>query len=281
MVRTIESDEPARCRRLRWPAGDTGLVTDGFADVVVQLQHRIDALPPELVLRRTFIQTYRRTTEAVGQAVADGRFADADWVTRWDVVFAAYFLVAHDADRAGLPVSRPWRLAFDASADHHRLVHLLLGMNAHINYDLPQAMLDVISPADFEDLPLLGLRRLDHERIDDVLAERIAAEDHQLGGTRRRRDRLLTPLNRWASRRFLRQARRCVWHNVLMLHDARSLGPAAYEARLGQLEVLTAAKIAALLHPGQVLLRLAVIGFGVRLPPPPGPGAWGLAGRDG
>ena len=38
--------------------------------------------------------------------------------------------------------------------------------------------------------------------------------------------------------------------------------------RLGELEVLSAAKIADLLAPGQVLLRLAVAGFGVVLPPP-------------
>ncbi len=48
----------------------------------------------------------------------------------------------------------------------------------------------------------------------------------------------------------------------------RAQGPAAYAARLGELEVLSAAKVADLLAPGQVLLRLAVAGFGVTLPPP-------------
>ena len=38
--------------------------------------------------------------------------------------------------------------------------------------------------------------------------------------------------------------------------------------RLAELEVLSAARIADLLAPGQVLLRLAVAGFGVLLPPP-------------
>ena len=40
-----------------------------------------------------------------------------------------------------------------------------------------------------------------------------------------------------------------------------------YAARLAELEVLSAARIADLLAPGQVLLRLAVSGFGVVLPP--------------
>ena len=42
----------------------------------------------------------------------------------------------------------------------------------------------------------------------------------------------------------------------------------SYATRLGELEVLSAARIADLLAPGQVLLRLAVAGFGVSLPPP-------------
>lgn len=245
-------------------------MTRGNADIAAvmeQLQRRIDELPPSLLHRRTFIQTYQRTTHAVGSVIEQSGFEDPDWVTRWDVEFAQLFMDTHDADLAGADPPRPWRLAFRASEELNRLVHLLLGMNAHINYDLPQAMLAVISESDFDDPALLERRRRDHERIDDVLSSRVAAEDRELGGPRRLRDRLLTPLNRLASRRMLREARLCVWHNVLALHEARLLGPAVYAARLGELEVLSAAKIADLLMPGQVLLRLAVVGFGVRLPP--------------
>ncbi|WP_411284113.1 hypothetical protein [Lapillicoccus sp.] len=52
------------------------------------------------------------------------------------------------------------------------------------------------------------------------------------------------------------------------LNYARLLGPEAYAVRLGEIELLSAARIADLLAPGQVLLRLAVAGFGVVLPPP-------------
>jgi hypothetical protein len=80
-------------------------------------------------------------------------------------------------------------------------------------------------------------------------------------------DRLLQPLNRLSSKRFLREARQKVWHNTLELHQARLSGDQVYAARLAELEVLSAARIADLLAPGQVLLRLAVAGFGVTLPP--------------
>ena len=78
---------------------------------------------------------------------------------------------------------------------------------------------------------------------------------------------MLTPLNRLGSKRFLREARQKVWHNVEALHAARLDGDRGYAARLAELEVLSAARIADLLAPGQVILRLAVAGFGVTLPP--------------
>ena len=50
------------------------------------------------------------------------------------------------------------------------------------------------------------------------------------------------------------------------LHQARLVGPDRYAVRLAELELLSAARIADLLAPGQVVLRLAVAGFGVVLP---------------
>jgi uncharacterized membrane protein len=114
-------------------------------------------------------------------------------------------------------------------------------------------------------------RRRDHERIDGVLASRVAAEDAELltaGGARSTLDRLLTPLNRLSAKRFLREARQKVWHNTAELQQARTESAERYADRLAELEVLSAAKIADLLAPGQVILRLAVAGFGVVLPPP-------------
>ena len=237
-------------------------------EVVAQMQSRLDALPTASP-RRPFLSTYLRTTQAVGDSVDAGTFLDAEWVERWDVAFAQLYLRAHDAFVAGQTsdVPRPWRLAFTAPDALPALRHVLLGINAHVNYDLPQAMLSVISPADFDDPGLIERRRRDHESIDGVLGSRVKAEDDLLGGSRTLLDRLLTPLNRLGSKRFLREARQKVWHNVEALHTARLESDRLYAVRLGELEVLSAARIADLLAPGQVLLRLAVAGFGVTLPP--------------
>ncbi|MFF0345301.1 DUF5995 family protein [Kribbella sp. NPDC004875] len=234
-----------------------------IADVVARMRLRLGELPPGLEHRRYFLGTYLRTTEAVGRAIDQGRFEDPDWVEVWDVKFAELYLQAHDGER----VARPWRLAFDAPENLPPLVHVLLGINAHVNYDLPQALLAVISDDDFLDRHLMDRRRRDHERIDGVLSERVGAEDDELAATGARSlvDRALTPFNRLASQRFLREARQKVWHNTTELQQARLDG--TYEKRLAELEVLSAAKVADLLRPGQVLLRLAVTGFGVMLPP--------------
>lgn len=232
---------------------------------------RLDALPAGLESRRPFLETYRRTTVAVGSAIERGYFEDPAWVEAWDAAFADLYLDALDADLAGgAGVPRPWRLAFDAPSSLPPLRQVLLGINAHINFDLPQALLAVISDEEFRDHMLLDRRRRDHERIDSVLAGRVAAEDTVLAthSARSLVDRALTPLNRLSSQRFLREARQKVWHNTIELQHARMAGPGPYAVRLGELEVLSAARVADLLAPGQVLLRLAVAGFGVSLPPP-------------
>jgi hypothetical protein len=243
---------------------------DSIDGVVAAMQERLDGPTAGQEHRREFLGTYQRTTVAVGKAIRDGVFEDGPWVEAWDVVFADLYLAALDADREGGRVPRPWRLAFDAAPDLNPLQHVLLGINAHINYDLPQALLAVISDEDFRDPALLDRRRRDHERIDGVLSGRVAAEDDELAAVSARTllDRVLQPLNQRASRRFLREARQKVWHNTAELQQARVAGAEEYAARLAELEVLSAAKIADLLAPGQVLLRLAVAGFGVTLPPP-------------
>ena len=103
-----------------------------------------------------------------------------------------------------------------------------------------------------------------------MLATRVAAEGEELArhsGPASPVEQAVRPLNRAGTRRFLRESRRKVWFNAALLNRARGEGPAAYQAALFRLETLTARKVATLQAPGQVLLRLAARGFGVRLDP--------------
>jgi hypothetical protein len=162
----------------------------------------------------------------VADEIGRGGFADNAWLERWDLAFADLYLDALAADRAGRPVSAPWRIAFDATRDRPELPplrHVLLGMNAHINYDLPQALIAVIAPNEFDDFTLLRRRAADHRHVDDVLLARVGAEDGHLGSASRLTllDRVLRPANRAATRRLLVESRTKVWHNTGMLDRAR------------------------------------------------------------
>jgi Family of unknown function (DUF5995) len=243
----------------------------GIDEVIAQMAARARELRRTRDARLAFHATYLRTTEAVAAALRAGMFADADWVDRWDVAFARLYLDALDASQRGEPVPAPWAVAFGTAERRPGLApvrHVLLGMNAHINYDLPQALLAVISDEEFADPAVRAAREADHRRIDEVLAVRVAAEDAELqrvAPARTWQDAALQPLNRMATRRFLREARAKVWANAVQLSLARRAGPDSYARRLSQLEELCGRRVADLVRPGPVLLRLAMGGFGVRL----------------
>ena len=188
------------------------------------------------------------------------------------MAFADLYLDALEAWEGGGRTPDPWTVAFEATRDQRLppLRHLLLGMNAHINYDLPQALLEVISDDQFDDPECVRRRRADHERIDQILAGRVAAEDAELAkveqpGQRSLLDRLLVPLNQAGTRRFLAEARRKVWRNAVLLSQARRDGAPRLQARLAELEALCAQRVSDLRAPGQVILRLTRKGFGVEL----------------
>jgi Family of unknown function (DUF5995) len=248
---------------------DSGVLAE--LPTVESLIARMDALLVQLREqqdpRRFFHATYLRTTRAVGAELAAGGFLDTAWVQRWDVVFAGFYLDALEAYRRGGRVPGPWAVAFGAGAAVPPLRRVLLGMNAHINYDLPQALLAVISDAEFGDAALLARREADHRHVDQVLAAVVdrAAAVPETAGRRSPPDRLLGPANRLATKRFLVEARAKVWGNARVLARARRQGEAAYQARRAELERLATGRVADLVRPGPVLLRLATRGFGITL----------------
>ena len=244
---------------------------DSLDAVVGRMRRDLDRLTERNDARRFFHGTYLRTTEAVAAEIERGGFIDAAWLCAWDVAFADFYVAALDADQRSLPVPQPWRIAFDAARLRPELAplrHVLFGINAHINYDLPQALLAVMSPADFDNTDVVRRRAADHRHLDDVLSSRVSAEDAQLSAVSRLTllDRAIRPLNQVGTKRFLAEAREKVWRNAVVLDRARRTGQDAYDAVLADLERLSAARLTDLSAPGPVLLRLALRGFGVLLP---------------
>jgi hypothetical protein len=237
--------------------------------LIARMEALLAKLREERDGNRHFLATYLRTTRAVADELAAGGFSDRDWVERWDVAFADLYLDALEAEQAGRRPPEPWAIAFGVAREQRLppLRQVLLGMNAHINFDLAQSLLAVITDRELDDPELVARRAADHRHIDDVLVARVGAEDAELAAQgRSRSDRLLAPLNRLSTRRFLKESRAKVWANTHLLSQARRAGPDAYQARLAELERLAAARVADLVAPGQVVLKLALKGFGVRLP---------------
>jgi hypothetical protein len=85
----------------------------------------------------------------------------------------------------------------------------------------------------------------------------------ELPGDRRLVDRALTPFNRAGTKRFLKEAREKVWRNAHALSRARREG--RLDERLLELEARSRDRLADLLAPGQVIIKLARNGFGVLL----------------
>ncbi len=250
----------------------TGLMPEHAAlvDEMAAVNERLMAANDE---RRYFHGAYLRSTRAVLADAEAGRFADPAWAERWGLAFAALYMDAFNAWEAGDPTPGPWQVAFEVSRDPSvpPVRHALLGINAHINYDLPQALLAVIADEDFDDDDLMTRRAADHAHVDSILVKRVPEEDRRImeleePGDRTFVDALMQPFNRAGTRRFLKEGRDKVWKNTIRLSAARRKGPPAYAAELAVLEGLCKERVADLVQPRYVIMRLARRGFGVTLP---------------
>jgi hypothetical protein len=124
-------------------------------DEVITLLDRIIAAARERRSRAAFFPAlYRAVTMRVRAGIHSGEFADGPRMDRFDTAFANRYFTALDASRVGVRTSRAWQVAFNADARSGTLIlqHLLLGMNAHINFDLPIAVLEVAPPGELSRL---------------------------------------------------------------------------------------------------------------------------------
>jgi hypothetical protein len=88
-----------------------------------------------------FNYMYLSVTEAVRDRLDE--FEDPAGVERLAVVFAEFYFTAYECDATGAWVSRAWAPLFEAAhrKDVAPVQFALAGMNAHINNDLPWALL--------------------------------------------------------------------------------------------------------------------------------------------
>jgi Family of unknown function (DUF5995) len=120
-----------------------------------------------------FARLYREVTEDVGAEVTQQDFADARFLETLDVRFAGLFFAALDA-YAGEPSKTPpaWVPLFAQRSQRGiaPLQFALAGMNAHINRDLPVALITTCRELG-HDLRESSPEHSDFERVDALLAQ--------------------------------------------------------------------------------------------------------------
>lgn len=146
-----------------------------------------------------FARLYREVTEGVNAKLAAQSFANARFLERLDVCFAGLFFAALDAYERD-PASAPsaWRPLFTQQSQGGiaPLQFALAGMNAHINRDLPVALVTTCGELGL-DLREGTPEHADFERITLLLGEvERAIKSSFLSGWAAWADRLLHRFNR-------------------------------------------------------------------------------------
>lgn len=136
---------------------------------IAEMQRRFTPLGQSCDHHSVFALAYLRTTQTYRWARDQaGYFQDTPWVNHEDAVFAKYYFGAYDAWAAGDrgQVPQAWLTAFD-DASARKLTgsgDLLLGMNAHVNRDLPfvLAAIGITTPTGQS-------RKPDHDKVNQFL----------------------------------------------------------------------------------------------------------------
>jgi hypothetical protein len=172
---------------------ETAQPSSSVADAVARME-AIVALLPHSDGIACFTQLYLAVTRGVQARLAGLTFADPRFLARLDVAFADLFFAALDTfQRDPAQTPRAWLPLFQARSRRGiaPLQFALAGMNAHINRDLPVALVATcralgLSPE------RESVQHTDFDRVNDLLAA-VEAEVKQqyLSGWLRGLDRLL------------------------------------------------------------------------------------------
>lgn len=142
------------------------------ANTIDEVLEELDAIIDEAIrdnhFTGIFAYLYRRTTFQIKCEIEKGTFEDNARMEEFDVVFANLYLNAFHNYRKSIDICDAWKISFEARNKKLTIMqHLLMGMNAHINYDLGIAASEFMKGKPMEDL------HNDFHKINDILAQLI------------------------------------------------------------------------------------------------------------
>jgi hypothetical protein len=221
-------------------------------DTVEDVVTRLDAIDQQLGAAdgvACFDRMYLTVTRAVRDRIGGGFFADPATMQVLDVTFASLFFDTVDADAGGRPVPRAWAPLFARRGDERvePIQFAIAGMNAHINHDLPVAVVTAceqlgVAPGD-------GSLHADYLKVDEVLA----AVEHEvrqsyLDAALLRADREVGPVLDLVGTWSIEKARDAAWANADVLWELRGV-PFVRDAFLDTLAGSVGLATATLLTP--------------------------------
>lgn len=134
--------------------------------VTARLRERGDA-------RAVFPDVYAVITRRVKMAI-EGQgpaFLEPQWISRLAGLFCEHYLAALKASLEGGPLPSAWAIAFGRGGFEAASLDALLGINAHINYDLAQGLYsNIVFHGAERDPRLLARYRHDHDLVNQILA---------------------------------------------------------------------------------------------------------------
>jgi hypothetical protein len=129
-----------------FPYDDVLLVTvqvtpQSISDVLQTLQ-TIDTTCADADGLKWFNWLYLQVTQAVEARVTAGGFTDSAWLAELDVQFASLYFSALKSHLSGQSAPDCWQVLFKSRGQDAiaRIQFALAGINAHINHDLPEAI---------------------------------------------------------------------------------------------------------------------------------------------
>lgn len=207
--------------------------------VIARMRDQVARWETQADPRAVFLGCYQMMTGNMLAAIDRREFDDPGWVDQLLHRFAGYYFVALEAwDRDPASAPAVWQQAHTGAGNPrlNALQKLLLGVNAHINYDLVLTLEEVLQP---EWAALAESRRqaryADHCRVNAIIARTVdAVQDHILEPAMPGLalvDDLLGRLDERAIARLIARWRDGVWQHATALLEA---GDPARRARLIQ-----------------------------------------------
>lgn len=194
-------------------------------EAVARMEAIAQALPREDGLA-CFNRMYLMVTKLVGAQITAGFFADRAFMDRFDVVFAnLYFGAVRTSVTRPERAPRAWAALLERRTARQVLAiqFALAGMNAHINHDLPLAIVSTCTA--LRTSPGAGSHRRDYRRVNALLAraEEQVRESFEAGLLLEvdRRIRLDNVIGNWS----IGAARDAGWANGNALWTIRGIPP--------------------------------------------------------